>query len=129
LKKKPLLPFYFYLDAEKAELENNYRKSILDSATAIEVCFSMIIAGLLPSQNKFNKYIFSKHNSLHQKRDLLKALEINLPFSDKEYENNIDKIRNRVIHGGYTPTITEIKASLKITHQTIYNLLPLKYEI
>jgi hypothetical protein len=129
LKKIPLLPFYFFLDAEKAELESNYRKSILDSATAIEVCFSMIIAKHLPSQNKFNKYIFSKHYSLSQKRDLLKALEVSLPFTDKEYIVNIDKIRNRVIHGGYSPNTKEIVASLRITRQTIYTLLPLKYEI
>lgn len=129
LKKKPLLPFYFYLDAEKAELESNYRKSILDSATAIEVCFSMIIAKLLPNENKLNKYIFSKHYSLHQKRDLLKALEVTLPFTNKEYADNIDKIRNRVIHGGYSPNASEIITSLKITRQTIYKMLPLKYEI
>jgi hypothetical protein len=89
----------------------------------------MIIDKLLPSQNKFNEYISSKHYSLHQKRDLLKALEVTLPFTDKGYADNIDKIRNKVIHGGYYPNNSEIKTSLNITLQTIYTLLPLKYEI
>jgi hypothetical protein len=128
-KKKPLLPFYFFLDAERAKFELNYRKSILDLATAVEVCFSLIIVNRLTAQNKLNNYIISKHYSLRQKRELLVAFEVKLPFSDKDYTENLDKIRNRVIHGGYSPTEVEIKKALNITKKTLYELLPDKYEI
>ncbi|MFV8333678.1 hypothetical protein [Flavobacterium sp. GSP14] len=128
-KKKPLLPFYFFLDAEKAKFEYNYRKSILDSATAIEISFSLIIRNFLPYQEKLNKYITAKHNTLRLKRDLLKTLDVKLPFTENEYTKNLDEIRNRVIHGGYFPSQSEIQLALKITEQTLYSLFPKKYEI
>lgn len=127
--KKPLFPFYFFLDAEKAFLKENYRKSILDSATALDVSFSLIIKNKLPFQQNLNKYITDKHNTLRIKRNLLKVLEIKLPFAENIYVKNLDEIRNKVIHGGYYPSESEIQSSLKITADTIYFLFPKKNEI
>lgn len=128
-KKRLLLPFYFFLDAENAKFEDNYRKSILDSATAIEVSFSLMIKKLLPTQEKLKEYITAKHNTLRLKRDLLKILEVELPFTENVYTKNIDQIRNKVIHGGYFPSQSEIQLALKITEQTLYSLFTNKYEI
>lgn len=127
--KKPLLPFYFFLDAQSAKCQGNYRKSILDAATALELAFTIMIDKLLEGQEKLRKHLSSKHNSLRLKRDLLKALQIEFPFPEKMYLENLDKTRNRVIHGGYDPNETEAESALKISRDTLYNLLPRKYEI
>lgn len=121
---EPLLPFYFFLDAERAYFEENYRKSVLDSATATEVCFSQIINELLPTPDDLNKYSYSKHSSLRQKRDLLKVLKVVLPEKEKDFFVKLDSVRNRVIHGGYTPNQEEVRAALKIAENTLYTLLP-----
>jgi hypothetical protein len=122
---EPPLPFYFFLDAERAHFDENFRKSILDSATATEVCFSQIIGGLLPNTNDLNKYIYSKHNSLRHKRELLQALKVVLPETESNYINKLDILRNRVIHAGYTPSEAEVLSALKIAENTLYTLLPL----
>ena len=73
------------MDAERAKFDKNYRKSILDSATAVEVCFSFLVSKQLPFSNDLNKYVASKHNSLRLKRDLLKALKISIPIKEEAY--------------------------------------------
>lgn len=123
---EPLLPFYFFLDAERSHFDEHYRKSVLDSATATEVCFSQIIGELIPTTEDLNKYIYSKHNSLKQKRELLQVLKVHLPVKENEYFNKLDKVRNRVIHGGYIPSKHEAHNALLITENTLYTLLPFK---
>ncbi|MCU7548746.1 hypothetical protein OCK74_06435 [Chitinophagaceae bacterium LB-8] len=127
--KAPLLPFYFLFDAERARFEKNYRKSILDSATAVEVCFSFLISQLLPFNEDLNKYVASKHNSLRLKRDLLKVLKVSIPVREKEYIEDLDIVRNKVIHAGHIPTVHEAYTAYKIAKETLYALLPKKYEI
>lgn len=121
---EPLLPFYFFLDAERAQFDEHYRKSVLDSATATEVCFSLIIGRFLPATDDLNKYIYSKHSSLRQKRELLKVLKVDLPEKEADYLNKLDYVRNRVIHAGYVPSKREVNAALMIAEKTLYTLLP-----
>lgn len=127
--KKPLLPFYFFLDAQSAKCQGNYRKSILDAATALELAFTIMIDKLFEGQENLRKHLSSKHNSLRLKRELLNVLQIELPFLEKMYLENLDKTRNRVIHGGYDPNETEAENALKISRDTIYKLFPRLYEI
>lgn len=128
-KKKPLLPFYFILDARSAECQGNYRKSILDAATALELAFTIMIDKFFEGQEKLRKHLSSKHNSLRLKRELLKVLQIELPFPEKMYLENLDNTRNRVIHAGYNPNESEAENALRISSNTLYNLFPSKYEI
>lgn len=123
---EPLLPFYFFLDAERSQFDEHYRKSVLDSATATEVCFSQIIGELLPTTDDLNKYIYSKHNSLRQKRELLKVLKVDLPEKEVDYLNKLDSVRNKAIHAGYVPSKQEVKSALMIAEKTLYTLLPFK---
>lgn len=125
--KKPLIPFYFFLDSQSAKCQGNYRKSILDAATALELAFTIMIDKLFDDQEKLRKHLSSKHNSLRLKRELLKALQIELPFPEKMYLENLDKTRNRVIHAGYNPNETETENALRISRETIYFLFPNKY--
>lgn len=127
--KKPLLPFYFFLDAQSAKCQGNYRKSILDAATALELAFTIMIDKLFEGQEKFRKHLTSKHNSLRLKRELLKALQIELQFPEKMYVENLDNTRNRVIHAGYNPNKLEAENALRISRDTLYNLFPSKYQI
>ncbi len=127
--KAPLLPFYFLFESERAKCERNLRKSILDSATAVEVCFSFLINQLLAYDKEINKYVASKHNSLRLKRDLLKVLKIDIPIKEKTYKDNLDDIRNKVIHAGYSPNNHEAYNAYKIAKETLYSLLPKKYEM
>lgn len=125
----PLLPFYFLFDAESSNNEKNFRKSILDSATAVEVCFSFLISKLLSVDNNLNNYIASKHNSLRLKRDLLKVLNVPMPIKENEFRDDLDAVRNRVIHAGYFPTKDEAKTAYKIATETLYSLLPNKFKL
>lgn len=125
----PLLPFYFLFDAERAKFEENYRKSVLDSATAVEVCFSFLVSKLLPFENDINKYVSSQNNSLRLKRKLLNVLKVAIPVAEKRYEDDLDIVRNRVIHAGHSPTNIEASTAYEIAKQTLYSLLPKVYEI
>lgn len=127
--KCPLLPFYFLLDADRAIFEENYRKSVLDCATAIEVCFSLVIGHNLSVEDKLKNYLERKHNSLRLKRSLLKALGLLIPNPELEYDKHLDKVRNRVIHGGYDPTREEARKAFKLTQDTLYYLLSKIYEL
>lgn len=127
--KAPLLPFYFLFDAESAKSENNFRKSILDSATAVEVCFSFLISKLLSFDENVNKYNASKYNSLRLKRALMKVLNVSIPIKENEFKNSLDNIRNKVIHAGYFPTKNEANTAYKIAQKTLYTLLPNRYEL
>ena len=126
--KTPLLPYYFLFDAERAKFEESYRKSILDSATAVEVCFSYLISQLLPFNKDLNKYVASKHNSLRLKRDLLKLLKIDAPIRENEYIKDLDMVRNRIIHAGHNPDRYEANKAYRIAKETLYNLMPRKHE-
>jgi len=127
--KTPLLPFYFLLDAERSIFDKSYRKSILDSATSVEVCFSFLINQHLPYNNEMNKYISSKHNSLRLKRELLKALKVDIPIKEQTFIKDLDAHRNRVIHAGHYPNEHEATRTYNIAKETLYTLLPKKYEI
>jgi hypothetical protein len=127
--KTPLLPFYFLFDAERAKFEKNYRKSVLDSATAVEICLSFLVSKLLPINEDLNKYVIAKHYSLRLKRDLLKVLKVSLPVKEKEYIDNLDSIRNKVIHAGHIPSAKEASNAYKIAKETLHFLLPKRYEI
>jgi len=114
---------------QREHFEENYRKSILDSATALEVCFSYLITQLLPSDEDLNKYVSSKHNSLRLKRELLKVLKVSLPVKEKEFTDGLDQVRNRVIHGGHNPTGKEASTAYKIAEETLYSVLRKRYEM
>lgn len=128
-KKKPLLPFYFLLDAEKAIFEENYRKSILDCATAVEICLSSLINHLLCIDEPLKKHVESKANSLKLKRELMKVLHVQMPLSENECENNLDYIRNKLIHKGYSPTRKEGIKAYNISNDLLYHLIPKIYEL
>lgn len=128
-EKSPLLPFYLFLDSERAYSNANFRKAILDAASAMESALSLIIDNHLPYNNDLNKYISSKHNSLKLKRELLKKLLITLPFKENDYSKHLDSVRNKVIHAGYFPTREEVAPSITIVKNTLYQLFPKIHEL
>jgi hypothetical protein len=126
--ESPKLSYYFLLDANRAISESNYRKSILDSATALEVCFSDVISEELNVTGKLKDYIFKKGDSLYKKRELLKALAIALPKTERDYQLDLESIRNKVIHSGYFPSRLEVIKGYNISKATIDDLIVNKFE-
>jgi hypothetical protein len=81
--------------------DNEYRKSIFDSASGLELCFTNILLRELNVNNdKLKTKILSQNKSIQSKFDLLEAINIDLPFTKTEYNEGISMPRNRAIHAG-----------------------------
>jgi hypothetical protein len=126
--KKLILEYQLLRDANKELLLENYKKSILDSATALEVSLTNAIKRDLEINEKLLLPILKKYNGLRQKRELLKLTKNTLPLKDKIYEKRIEKLRNEAIHSGKTPTKKEAKDAFIIVKKTIDSLITDKFE-
>jgi hypothetical protein len=128
LNKKLILEYQLLRDANKELLLENYKKSILDSATALEVSLTNAIKRDLEIDEKLLLPILKKYNGLRQKRDLLKLTKNKLPLKDKIYEVGIEKLRNEAIHSGKTPSKREAMNAFDIAKKTIDSLITEKFE-
>ena len=128
LNKKLILEYQLLRDANKELLLENYKKSILDSATALEVSFTNAIKRDLEINEKLLLPILKKYNGLRQKRELLKLTKNTLPLKDNVYEKGIEKLRNDAIHSGKIPIKKEAMDAFIIAKKTIDSLIIDKFE-
>lgn len=126
--KKLILEYQLLRDANKELLLENYKKSILDSATALEVSLTNAIKRDLEINEKLLFPILKKYNGLRQKRELMKLTKNTLPLNDKTYEKRIEKLRNDAIHSGKKPTKEEAIKAFNIAKKTIDSLITEKFE-
>lgn len=123
--KSPITEYSLLRDAQYALSEKNYRKSILDSATALEVCLANQLIRKLKIKEKIHKEILSNYNSISKKRKLLKTLGTKL--LNHNYKNKVEDLRNRVIHAGITPSEKETRNAYKIVRETVDYLTKNKF--
>ncbi len=115
----PRLCYYYLLDSERAIHDGNFRKGILDAATALELAFAETIQQKLAVEKSLKDYIEKQHDSLSKKRMLLKNMNVKIPLTDKDYQDKIEIFRNRTIHGGYNPTFIEARNCFQIVKETL----------
>jgi hypothetical protein len=124
--KHPLLELDLLREAKQALTRNNLRKSILDSATALELCLINTIKSNLDIAQPLKNEVLKNYNSISKKRQLLKVLKIELPKFD--YQEDFEALRNKAIHIGQLPTKEEARQAFKIAATVITKLTRDKFE-
>ncbi|MBW8334239.1 MAG: hypothetical protein K0M40_19635 [Prolixibacteraceae bacterium] len=121
--EKNLSPEYQLLkEAHKALRTQEYRKSILDSATALELCLTNILKkNLKVADNHLLIEILKTNNSISKKRNLLKHTKFQLP--EYNYQKKVEDVRNRAIHVGINPSDDEAKNAYEIVAQALEGLI------
>jgi hypothetical protein len=120
---KPAAAYLFIRDAIFHYNNKEYRRSILDASTAIEIALTERLLEEFSNRNikdkKFINSLLKKYHSLGGRIDLIIALDIGLPRSPSEYTNFLSRIRNRAIHGGYKSDRIEAKKVIDIARATV----------
>ena len=102
---------------------NDYRGCVLNCASAIEVTIRRELERYLEDNHipeELVVYIFGQANGYVKYIELLKKLK--LPTSNNDQiKINVMDIRNRVIHGGFTPDFKAAENCLKITRDFLRN--------
>jgi hypothetical protein len=115
--KQPILEYLLLKEAEISLVSENYRKSILDSATALELCLTNTIKREIVIDSDLLDEILRLNNSISKKRKLIKFTKQNLP--NYNYEKEIEDLRNKAIHIGKNPTKFEAEKAFKISKEVI----------
>lgn len=102
---------------------NDYRGCVLNCASAIEVTIRRELERYLEDNHipeELVVYIFGQANGYLKYIELLKKLK--LPTSNNDQiKINVMDIRNRVIHGGFTPDFKAAENCLKISREFLRN--------
>ena len=109
---------YEMLDNARVNLVNHdTRAAVLNCATAVEVALKKKLIDYLEGNNvpdKLNKFVLKKADGFAKVVEVLKKLSI--PLKDlNDVKVHVMNVRNRVIHGGYSPTHNEVYKSLACT--------------
>ena len=93
------------------------RAAILNCATAIEVTLKRMLIDYLGSNgvpDGLRKYVLKQADGYSKQVELLKKLSIPLNGLHNVKEE-VMEVRNRVIHGGYTPSYDEANKAYSCT--------------
>lgn len=97
------LEYRMLLQAYHARGEGDYRKAIIEAATALEISLTERIKEEFQSQNiSFGEALLKKYRMLGGRFELARVLGIPLP--DKDYKGLLIEPRNEVIHKADFPT-------------------------
>lgn len=95
-----------------------YRKSIFECASALELCFTNVLIRKLKVNNeKLKTQILKMNNSIEKKIKLLENINIELPSN--KYQSDVSQIRNRAIHTGVEVSEEEVENAYKIVKQSL----------
>lgn len=116
---------YEMLDNARVNFGNNdSRATVLNCATAIEITLKQKISKYL-ADNKvpgpLKEHVLKQADGYSKLLELIKKLSIPLGALTNVQEK-VTKVRNLVIHGGYTPTLEEAYQAYNCTRQALYNL-------
>jgi len=98
LNLSPRLEYRLLLEAYTARKNADYRKAIIEAATALEVCLTKRIMEELDAQRvTFGEQLLQKFRMLGGRFEL--ARMIGIPLPQKDYVTIVINPRNEVIHG------------------------------
>jgi hypothetical protein len=112
-------------DARAAFLRKNYRRTVLDSATATELLIDPVLRRILLRTNNVNvvDYLLKQNWSFKWRKEMLAKLGIAVPQGLAEKLMNV---RNDVIHANKTITQEQARQGLALAEQLADQLEPLR---
>lgn len=119
LKLAPRPEYSILLEAYNARRNADFRKAIIEAATALEICLTSHISEEFKKRGiTFGEKLLKKFRMLGGRFELIRLLDILLP--DKDYETLILNPRNDVVHQPIMPekriadqVITEVEQLLR----------------
>ncbi|MBU2523705.1 hypothetical protein KKG71_00735 [Patescibacteria group bacterium] len=125
---KPRLEYQLLLDAYIARRNHDFRKVIIEGASALEVCLTTRIQEEFDSQGiKFGKKLLDKFRMLSGRFELVRVLGIELP--DKDYNTIIINPRNDVVHRASYPDRKTTELFINEVESLMNLFTPQLYEI
>jgi hypothetical protein len=98
----PRLQYQMLLEAYSARRKKDYRKAIIEGATALEICLTMRIEDEFNMQGiAFGDKLLQKFRMLGGRFELIRLLGVNLP--EKDYSTLVINPRNDVVHRAAFP--------------------------
>lgn len=102
---------------------HEFRRAILDAATAVEIVLTKRIIDEFNTMDGlssgFISSVLKKFHSLSGRVELMQSLNIELPLKKSVYLNILSTIRNRAIHAGYQSNLNEVNKVIEIATKTI----------
>ena len=105
----------------------DFRRSIIDCATALEITLTKVCESKLTEEGNENfarDILKNKYRTLGNKLQLAFLLGI---IIDDSYQNDIVTLRNMIVHKGYTPTNQEANIALKKVGKLVKRFSSLNY--
>jgi len=120
LKKEIKTEYKLQHSGRKSFLKGDYRRAILDSATAVEIAFTNLILKELETIGKpqFTKKLLGKFRALGGRYELIKLLKI--PVPKHNYNKDLIDPRNDTVHKGVVPNKETAQKVLKIADELLY---------
>ncbi|MBD3653362.1 hypothetical protein [Kangiella sp.] len=120
---QPGLQYRMLLESYGARKREDYRKAIIEAASALEVCLTMRIKEEFNAQGiSFGEKLLQKFRMLGGRFELASLLGINLP--DKDYKSLILNPRNNVIHRAEFPDKGLANQVINEVEELLYLLTP-----
>ncbi len=126
----PRFEYRLLLEAYAARKREDYRKAIIEAATALEICLTARIMKEFETQRvSFGEKLLDKFRMLGGRFELVRILGISLP--DKDYKSLVINPRNDVIHRADFPekalanqVISEVRELLLLLSPQFYQDVP-----
>ncbi len=127
LQAEPRLEYALLLEAYSAKAVGDYRKAIIETATALEVGLTNRIIQEFQTLNIFfGEALLNKYQTLGRRLELAQLLKILKP--DQETRKLIVEPRNDVIHKGVAPDRKMINAAIEKASSLLHFLSPTVYQ-
>lgn len=123
---QPILELRLLFQSHVALLLGDYRRSILDSATSLEVTLSRLLTLRLNVNEVLLNEILRKFNSIWQRLDLLKKIGVKLENVNSYHE--VGRLRNSSIHAGREPSKEQARKAFQIVDRFVREMLEVHFE-
>ena len=121
------LHYELLLRAHNAHQKNDPRNTVIEASTALEVAATRRIRSILSDDRVPEKHVelmLKGHQTLRNRMDLLKSVGVTYSCNKKAFDDEILKIRNKVVHGGHRVTDSEASKLLVLVDRLIREITP-----
>lgn len=123
--KQPNMAKMLLRDAYSHLLKTDYRRTILDASSGLEIALTNTIYKKLEIEIRNDDLIqgiLKKYENISGRIDLCAILNIELPEKKNQYLTDIASVRNRSIHAGYQSNRIEASKAYNTSLKTVYEL-------
>ena len=113
---EPNIAHKYIRDAKYSLKNDDYRKSIIDAGTAVEIALTRICESHLSKNNhgKFVKEVLKKYKTLGGRLTLADILNFDLTEKREIIDNKLVTLRNEAVHKGTVHNRTQIAEAVEI---------------